>query len=234
MNNQTAQMEKETGTKMVITIQEYGMPLIEEFSDGVSMGSGAYSHEVVARAIIQSLDYNVVRTPILPKNAIMYFEGPMQRFCVVEIPAHKRTAFYHQAVLKNVPFPRLVMVFKMQIQHEKLHIMDVFVAALESEAITGDDAKVYFYPYTNVESDFSVCWGGQQLPVIDRVSQLSTFPELFFNSPNSDCYYSSANLSKKTYRELIESLKGKKFPDEYLKPTGYTLQEWVNKLTTSI
>ncbi|OME69177.1 hypothetical protein BK120_33895 [Paenibacillus sp. FSL A5-0031] len=234
MSNQTAQIEKETGTKMVITIQEHGMPSIEEFSNGVSMGSGAYSHEAVVRAIMQSLEYNAIQTPILPKNAIMYFEGPMQRYCVMEIPAHKRTAFYHEAVLKGVPFPRIVMVFKLQLQKKELHIMDVYVGALASDAINIEDAAVYFYPYTNVKEDFSVCWGGQQLPIIERISQLSTFPDLFFNSPNSDCYYHSANNSKKTYRELVGLLKGKKFPDEYLKATGYTFQEWIKKFTSSI
>ncbi|MGO4695425.1 hypothetical protein AB4Z50_14225 [Paenibacillus sp. 2TAB26] len=235
MSNTSALIEKETGTKMVITIQDHRMPSIEEFSNGVSLGSGAYSHEAVARAILQSVEYDAIQiTPILPKNTIMYFEGPMQRYVVMEIPAHKRNAFYHSAVLKNVPFPRLVMIFKMQNQQEKLHIQDVYVAALESNTINLEEAALNFYPYTNVQNDFSVCWGGQQLPVIERISQLTTFPDLFFNSPNSDCYYHSANNSKMTYRELIESIKNKKFPDEYLKPTGYTFLEWVKKLTSSI
>lgn len=234
MTNLSAQIEKETGAKMVITIREHGLPSIEEFSDGVSMGEGVYSHEGVAKALLQSLDYSAIRTPILPRNAFFYSEGPMIRFCFMEIPAHKRTVSYHKAVLKGVPFPRLVFGFKMMLQQEKLQIADVMVAALDSESIMNEDSKVYFYPYTNVERDFTVCWGGQQLPTLNRISQLTTFPEMFFNSPNSDCYYNSANLSKKTYRELVESLKGKKFPDEYLKSTGYTLQEWINKLSTSM
>lgn len=234
MSNTSALIGKETGTKMVITIQDHGMPSIEEFSNGISLGSGAYSHEAVVSAIMQSLDYSAIQTPVLPKNTIMYFEGPMKRYVVMEIPAHKRKVFYHSAVLKNVPFPRLVMIFKMQNQQEKLHIQDVYVAAIESNTINIENATINFYPYTNVQNDFSVCWGGQQLPVVERISQLTTFPDIFFNSPNSDCYYHSANNSKMTYRELIESIKNKNFPDEYLKPTGYTFLEWVKKVTSSI
>lgn len=228
-----AQLEKEIGTKMVITLRENGLPSVEEFHDGVSMGEGVYTHEAVAKAVIQSLEYEAIRTPILPRNAIYYSEGPGTRYVFLEIPPHRRTVFYHKAKIKDVPFPRLLIGFQLTARKDQLAITQVYAAALEDQIIPNEESKVFFYPYTNV-NDFVVCWGGQTLPSIDRVAQLSTIPELFFNSPNSDCYYSTANLSKKSYRELVDSLKGKSFPDEYLKPTGFTLQEWIRKLTFSI
>ncbi|MFC5402377.1 hypothetical protein [Cohnella soli] len=227
------QLEKETGTKMVITLREHGLPSVEEFHDGVSMGEGVYTHEAVAEAVIQSLDYEAIRTPILPRNTIYYSEGPGRRYVFLEIPPHRRTAFYHKAKIKDVPFPRLLIGFQLTARKEQLAITQVYVAALEDQIIPNEESKVFFYPYTNV-NDYVVCWGGQQLPNIERVAQLATIPELFFNSPNSDCYYSTANLSKKPYRELVESIKGKSFPDDYLKPTGLGLQEWISKLSSSI
>lgn len=229
-----AQIEKDTGTKVVITIREHGLPTIEEFHEGVSLGVGSYTHETIALSVIQSLDYTAIKTPILPRNAIYYSEGPSKRYIILEIPPHRRKVFYHNAVIEDVPFPRLLFGFELMVREANMDIANVFLAALEDQIVLNEESKVYFYPYTNVTNSFSVCWGGQKLPSIERVSQLATIPELFFNSPNSDCYYSDANNSKLPYRELVEQIKGKSFPDEYLKMTGYGLQEWIQKMTSSI
>lgn len=234
MSLSAALLEKETGSKVVITIRDHGLPTMEEFHDGVSLGSGCYTHEGIARAIIHSLDYEAIRTPILPRNTIYYSEGPSKRNVFIEIPPHRRNVLYHTAKIKNVPFPRLIFGFELTLRNEKMAITDVKIAALEDQIIPNEDSLVYYYPYTNVQNTFSVCWGGQMLPSIERVSQLSTFPELFFNSPNSDCYYHDANISKMKYRELVTQIQGKSFPDEYLKPTGYGLQEWMRKMINSI
>lgn len=231
----TAQSEKETGVKLVITLQEHGLPSIEEYHDGVSLGSGVYTHEAVASAVIQSLEYSAIKTPILPRQTIFYSEGPSKRYVFLEIQPHRRTVFYHEAKIDDIAFPRLVFGFECTVREKKLMITETYVAALEDQIIPNEEAKVFVYPYTNVsQSNFSVCWGTQSLPVIDRVSQLGTIPEMFFNTPNSDCYYSDSNLSGLKYRELVEQVKGKTFPDKYLKDTGFTLEQWIHKLSHSV
>ncbi|MFD2614618.1 hypothetical protein [Paenibacillus gansuensis] len=228
-----AQLEKETGSKMVIVIRDHGLPTIEEFHNGVSLGEGVYTHEAVVSALFQSLDYSAIMTPILPRNTLFYSEGPSKRYVFLEVPPQNRKVFYHDAEIEDVAFPRMVFGFECMVQENKLTITKVYVAALEDQIIPNEESKVFFYPYTNVDSTFTVCWGSQKLPLIDRVSQLGTIPELFFNSPNSDCYYSSSNLSKKPFRALVEEVKGGTFPENYLKDTGLKLQEWIHKLTGS-
>ncbi|AGA60076.1 hypothetical protein Theco_4076 (plasmid) [Thermobacillus composti KWC4] len=223
--------DKRTGVEVVIRLREHGLPIVEEYSDGVKTGEGVYTHETIAHAVLGSLEFQSVITPILPRGAIFYSEaGKMKRYCFLEVPPHRRRALYHKAVLEDVPFPRLVFGFELMERNKKLDITSVMVGALEDQVILNEESPVYRYPYTNVQDSFQVCWGGHKLPSIERISQLSTIPELFFNSPNSDCYYSSANNSKMSYRELVTKLKGKSFPDKYLKPTGYTLQQWIDHL----
>lgn len=227
------QFEKETGTKMVITVREHGLNTVEEYHNGVSLGEGIYSHEGIAQAVLNSLEYESIRTPIMPRNAIYYSEGPGKRYVFLELTPHRRNVLYHKAKIKDIPFPRLIIGFQLSVRQEKMAITKVYLAALEDQLIPNEESMVYFYPYTNVDN-YAVCWGGQELPSIERVSQVATIPELFFNSPNSDCYYSSANNSNMPYRELVESIKGKSFPDAYLKPTGLGLQEWIRKLTSAM
>jgi hypothetical protein len=221
------------GNELIIRLRDHNLPVVEEWQNGIKLGEGMYTHEDVIHALSRSSDVTGFVTPLLPRGGIQYTEtqGGWRNYCFMEVPPHRRTVYYHKAVIKNIPFPRLIFGFELMPRDEKQTISKVMVAALEDQILTNEDSEVYYYPYTNVQNDYTVCWGGSSLPELDRISQLGSIPELFFNSPNSDCYYDSANASKLKYRELIEKLKGKTFPDEYLKKTGLKLSEWINELT---
>ncbi|MEB9892797.1 hypothetical protein P4K96_04205 [Bacillus cereus] len=223
------------GNELVIRLRDYGLPFIEEYQNGIKLGEGMYTHEALAHAILRSSTTDGFATPMLPRGTIRYTEakGGWVNYCFIEVQPHRRTVYYHEAAIDDVPFPRLIFGFELMQREGKHDITKVMLGALEDQCLPNEDSEVYFYPYTNVTSDFTVCWGGSQLPCLDRVSQLTTIPELFFNSPNSDCYYSSANMSKLPYRELVEKLKGKEFPDDYLKKTGRKLSEWIEEMAPS-
>lgn len=232
MNLSTATVAKEDkGNEMVIRLRDYGLPVVEEYQNGIKLGEGMYTHEALVKAILRSFDRNGFTTPLLPRGSFSYNEssGGWKSTCYMEIPPHRRTVYYHEAVIEDVPFPRLIVGFELMKRDEIFDISKVVIGALEDQCLLHEDSEVYFYPYTNVKDDYSVCWGTTQLPSLHRVSQLGTIPELFFNSPNSDCYYSSANISQLPYRELVESLKGKDFPDDYLKKTGRKLSDWIDE-----
>ncbi|GKS12879.1 hypothetical protein YDYSY3_38790 [Paenibacillus chitinolyticus] len=218
------------GNEIVIRFRDFGLPIVEEYANGIKLGEGLHTHEALAGAIFHSRETVGCETPILPRGAIQYShsEDKSRTFCFLEMAPQNRDIFYHEAKITDVPFPRLVFGFELIKKEQKFIISEVMVCALEEECLANEDAEVYNYPYSNVDNH-KVCWGGSRLPDLDRVSQLSTIPELFFNSPNSDCYYSSANVSGKNYRELVETLKNKSFPDKYLKNTGLKLSAWINQ-----
>jgi hypothetical protein len=223
------------GNEIVIRLRDFSLPVIEEYQNGIKLGEGIFTHETVAQAILRSSATNGFVTPLLPRGSIRYIEsnGGWRSFCFMEVPPHRRTVYYHEAVIEDVPFPRLIFGFELMQRDGKHDITSVMLGALEDQILANEESEVYFYPYTNVYSDFKVCWGGSQLPCLDRISQLTTIPELFFNSPNSDCYYNSSNVSNLPYRELVETLKGKEFPDGFLRKTGRKLSEWIEELAPS-
>lgn len=230
----TVLAEQEYGNELVIRLREHSLPIVEEYQSGIKIGEGMYTHEAIVHSIYHSTNTSGgFATPILPKGTIQYAtdDAGLRSYCFFEVQPQNRRVYYHEAVIENIPFPRLIFGFELISKEDKQEITKVFVGALESQSITNEDSEVYFYPYTNVDANFQICWGGQQLPSLERISQLTTIPELFFNSPNSDCYYLSANISGMTYRELVEQVKDKEFPDAYLKKTGVTLSEWINCLS---
>lgn len=218
---------EEKGMKMVITLQEMGLPIIEEYHNGKFIGKGTYTHEAYAAAVLQSLDYEAIRTPILPRNTVYYSEGAAKINVFIEVPAHRRCVYYHEAVIDDVPYPTLI--FGISLMKNVIH--KVNVVAIEEQFSLDEGTRVFCYPYTNVQAQTQkVCWGTQRLPDIERLSQLSSIPDMFFNTPNSDSYYSESNHSKLTFRELVEEIKGTTFPDKYLKPTGQNLIEWISEV----
>jgi len=232
----TKEIEEGNGNELVIRLREHGLPIVEEYQHGIKLGEGMYTHEAVARAIFHSNENGGFATPLLPRGTLHYSkdDAGLRSYIFFEVQPHNRRVYYHEAVIEDIPFPRLIFGFALITKGEKHEIAKVMVGALEHQSITNEDAEVYFYPYTNVDSNFDICWGGQRLPSIERVSQLTTIPELFFNSPNSDCYYSTSNVSNLTYRDLVEQVKGTEFPDHYLRKTGMTVSDWIIQLTPGL
>lgn len=229
-------MDKEEvqGMKMVVTLRELGLPVIEEYHNGVLLSKGTYTHEAYAAAVLQSLDYEAVRTPILPRNTIYFSEGPGKTNVFIEMPTHRRRVYYHESVIDEVPYPSLIFGFSLTAKETGQVVNKVCIVAIEEQFCIGEDSRVFYYPYTNVDhTTQKVCWGTQRLPVIEKISQLSSIPDLFFNTPNSDCYYSQSNQSKLTFRELVEEIKGQTFPEKYLKPLGLNLSEWISEFVNS-
>lgn len=225
---------EDKGNVQIIKISDYSLPYVEDYQDGIKIGEGYHTHEAIVEAFKpDAADIGIViTTPILPRGALHYSinSDGSRVTCFLEVAAHCRSIFYHEAKIDEVPFPRLIFGFQLLHDKDEYVISKVYLGACESYGVLNEDSDIYLFPYSNVKDDFTVCWGGTERPILNKISQLTTIPELFFNSANSDCYYNSANLSNLPYRELLESLRGKEFPEEYLKKSGYTLSDWINKL----
>lgn len=223
----------ETGNNYLIRLCEDSLPEVIEFQNGIKVGEGLYTNEHVAEALIHAKGLQAFKTPILPRGCVAYVESTFKSFVFFEVPAHQRKVFYHEAEIENIPFPNLVFGYELYSREESFEMGKVFLVAL-ADGIINESSEVFHYPFTNVEDNFEVCMGSTQRPQLNRVSQLSTMPELFFNSQNSDCYYSRANRSGLTFRALMEEIKGKEFPEKYLKTTGYSLSDWITRLVSLI
>jgi hypothetical protein len=223
---------EDEGNVQIIKISDFNLPYVEDYQDGIKTGEGYHSHEAIANAFKPPVELGSFATPILPRGTLYYSEvtDGSKCTCFLEIAPHRRSIYYHEALVDEVPFPRLVFGFELLHRGDEYVITRAFLGACESYGVLNEDSEIYLFPYSNVRSDFVVCWGGTERPILTRISQLTTIPELFFNSTNSDCYYNTANSSNLPYRELLETLKGKDFPEEYLKKSGKTLFKWVNEL----
>ena len=140
---------------------------------------------------------------------------------IMYVPAGVRPLLFgSSAAHLIIPFPALVFYFRTKMG--KVTISRVFAA--KDEKLT-DNTKLYHYPFGNVYDDGKICWGGNVLPDIKRLSDFEKVVELFLGAgTNNDLY---RNVGGVTQEQLLMKLKGKKsFPNKWLVPHDLT----VNKL----
>lgn len=133
---------------------------------------------------------------------------------VLQLPAEIRPILYY-GKLYNIPFPSIVFLFE---TGKNRNVVNSYCFAADTDPLT-QESTLYEYPFGNVYSNASICWGNISLPEIDSFSEFKKLIPLFFGAEtNDDLWLSDITKSgAKTQRELIEMLSEKKvFPKEWL------------------
>lgn len=220
---------KSNGYETKIRINDQKLVNIREEHNGVILSDYNYTHEQFITSILESVERQVLTTPLLPRGCIMYTTINKNRhYLFVEVAPQVRKVFYNTVCFDDVPFPRLLFGFSLMEHYEQIRVENVYVAALE-DFVLQENTRVYYYPFTNVYQSGRVCWGNTKLPLLNSISEIRVVIELFFNSINNDDLYGGANLSKLSFRELLQSIQNKDFPVEYLNFTGKTLADWIDQ-----
>lgn len=150
--------------------------------------------------------------PKLPKGCIaLNIVDEANYETLIRIPGAKRVITYKSYVngdsTYSVPFPDMLFHFRVS----KQQITRSKAWALNRK---GDLCR---FPYTNVHSDGSICWGSYTKPIIVGPSNIDKAVELFYTSTFNDHLYGG----KGTVADLFTSVQGKRvFPQRYLKKTS--------------
>lgn len=166
------------------------------------------------------------RTPILPKNTIEYLERKDGSYTIsMFVPKSNVDFNYADETFSQVGYPNLIFVAKTF----KNTISQSFVVAVKDNYIT-NDTKLYKYPLSNVFSSGGICWGGNKLPSFDELRWLERLPQIFLSSPINEHNYGGANSSNLQVRPILNELKDKAFPNDWLVPMKVSYGEWINKI----
>lgn len=150
----------------------------------------------------------------------------MDTFLVaLKLPPEKRLLIYYDDEYL-VPFPELL--FEFAVKNGKVQSSKVF-------SILHKRGKnlMASYPFGNVYSDGTICWGTNILPAISEMKQTELILGMFFGaSTNNDLYLGgSSALLKEVFMNqkglILELVKRKKFPEKWLitKSPMRTLEE---------
>ncbi len=156
------------------------------------------------------------QTPLLPKNCFFYEERVRGDEVVgIEVERQRHDVIYHRTKYKGVSHPKLLFIFRVQLQR----IMECKVFAVR-DALIRPETKLYHFPFSNVHMNGEACWNEKSDIRISEIHQLSNLPYLFLRSPSNDELYRGNNL-----REKFVTLQTEEFDEESLQDTGKTVKD---------
>ena len=115
-----------------------------------------------------------------------------------------------------------------------LNWVPVYEGVAES-GILRENSKMFVYPFSNVNNNFSLCTGDNELPAIKSPYSLSNMPDYILSLPDNDDYFNIRNNRLQlNHRELMEHLADKS-PEYYysdiLIPSGKTLADFYKEVS---
>lgn len=136
---------------------------------------------------------------------------------------------FENTLYRAIPFPRLIFKMGFRKKDDGYILHETYIVAVKERGRLAKDTPLFRYPYSHVDWNTRMCIGINQFPTIKTLDEAYKMPRYVLTIPNLDHYYDrGTNLSGMVLRELLENLDGKEsFPEEWLSPLFYTLEEWV-------
>jgi len=170
-----------------------------------------------------------VSSPLLPRNCVLYQEnGDGSRVVAIEIEKQKFNVQFGSVLFPSVGHPKMIFVFLITFKNEiSTQLLTI------TDKVISQDSKVYYYPFSNVDSNLIPCWPelrklSLEKDFFNNTQLLSTLPYLFLNSPSNNDHFRGENL-----REKLANLSDKNFDDSILEYTGKRLSEVLNWVKTN-
>lgn len=206
--------------ELVIRITQNGEILVENVEKGVTSFKKVNPSAFID-CVKNSIKTSAVSSGILPEGTCYFAAGGKDntKICI-EFPVRRCNITYEKTEYENFPLPRLIFGFVLS--EERISEVHLGVAA---EGMLTPKTKMFTYPFSNV-SEFRVCCGGNRLPRIKSLHQLTGVMFYIMSMPNNnDHYHVGRTKLELELRTLFETLKDKS-PEYY-----YTDVLWESKKT---
>ncbi len=170
-----------------------------------------------------------LRSGFLPENCLHISMNNKEKSFILWNPELRADVIYRDKEYLNSPIPRLVIGVRIL---ETGRMADCSIGVIADERPL-PETKMYYYPFSNVHPDGTVCSGNNMLPKYRKQTSLRNFPRYLLGLPdNDDMYDSSRNQLELEHGPLMEHLQDKT-PDYYysdiLIPNGETLEDFINR-----
>lgn len=165
----------------------------------------------------------------LPEHCLHVSIAAAERYFVIWNPELRADVIYRDTEYPDFPLPRLVFGLRV-LQNGRVAECSMGVVADEKPT---EATPMYFYPFSNVHPDGSVCTGNNVLPRYKKLSALRNFPRYLLGLPDNDDMFSrDKNKKQLAHGELLEHLKDKApayYYTDILVPNGKTLGDFISR-----
>lgn len=164
---------------------------------------------VSLESLIEVFRQQAIGSPVLPPGCLQYWRGHEYSIFVLQKPAHVREMWLG-TVSYAMPVPDLLFVFRIrQDPANPLSLADSVVLAMTGPW-ENEDTVLYEFPYGNIFSDRTVCWGDFEVEV-PNFHHLDVLTDIFLSTPfNTDLSgnYQNPNPEEQNLEEFWQALHG--------------------------
>lgn len=218
--------------RLSIHISDSAEIFVEERKNGIKSCKCISLNDLLVCIKISLKEIKPAYHTVLPKNALFYSCCPETGSfsAAMEYPYNKADITYMNTEYRDFPLPKLVFGFK--VAGKK--IKKVYLG-ITGNGILRESSLMYTYPFSNVNNNFSLCTGDNELPAIKSPYSLSNMPDYILSLPDNDDYFNIRNNRLQlNHRELMEHLADKT-PEYYysdiLIPSGKTLADFYEEVS---
>lgn len=165
----------------------------------------------------------------LPEHCLHLSMSASEKRFVLWNPELRADVMYRDKEYPDFPIPRLVFGLRVL---ENGKVADCSMGVVADEKPT-EATPMYFYPFSNVHPDGSVCTGNNVLPRYKKLAALRNFPRYLLGLPDNDDMFSrDKNKKQLAHGELLEHLKDKDpayYYTDILVPNGKTLGDFISR-----
>ena len=219
--------------RLSIHISDSAEIFVEERKNGIKSCKCISLNDLLVCIKSSIREIKPIYRAVLPKNALFYSCCPETGdfSAAIEYPYSKAAVTYMATEYPDFPLPKLVFGFKIGGSGK---IRRVYLGVAES-GILRENSKMFVYPFSNVNNNFSLCTGDNELPAIKSPYSLSNMPDYILSLPDNDDYFNIRNNRLQlNHRELMEHLADKS-PEYYysdiLIPSGKTLADFYKEVS---
>lgn len=219
--------------RLSIHISDSAEIAVEERKNGIKSCKSISLNDLLVCIKSSLKEIKPTYNAVMPKNALFYSCCPETGdfSAAIEYPYSKAAVTYMATEYPDFPLPKLVFGFKIGGSGK---IRRVYLGVTES-GILRENSKMFVYPFSNVNNDFSLCTGDNELPAIKSPYSLSNMPDYILSLPDNDDYFNIRNNRLQlNHRELMEHLSDKT-PEYYysdiLIPSGKTLADFYKEVS---
>lgn len=207
-----------------------GEVVVEQNDKGIISRKTIPADELANCFLTSRYDDEQHATGLLPEGCIGVTITSKYTYYYIRYPDLRVDFSYFGTQYPNFPIPRLVFCFKYMPQEKK--VAECFVCVVKDERLTAD-TPLYWYPFSNVHHNLSICTGNNSLPVYKDPARLHTLASYLLRLPNNnDLYVKDHNKLHAEYRDLLEQMKGKEpslYYTDVLIESGQTLKRFMER-----
>lgn len=143
----------------------------------------------------------------LPQNTVSVATDGENTELIFFISKQVRPAIHNENTYL-IPYPPLLICISRNEYKEEINRVFIFAIKDSFE----EDRDLYFFPFSNVSNDGSVCFGSNKLPYVEDIKDnVKMVLDLFFSAPYNGDYYKMDRTSYlMSFEKLLENLNGKK------------------------